>query len=378
MEDIEQQRSNMMKQLEIEQKTRELEFKVKLSELKKDSEILRKTQEMNSKIEKNLIQYYPIIKEANTISEEFKRRIEFVPFVASINLLNLTNQKHSSQDLVVNVKVINKEDGWVNYWSIEKFEERLELMREVIENFFNYNMVLEDGDNDPFWDPAELILYARGFCMLKNNLYRFRLEHKVGLLGYDGDIGYLMVSLIPVDEKGEEINEEEMEELIEEPIDLVKNDLSAHMKIEFKKLIVYQISELVNKKFSLSYEILTMNGLEVYNTPSYTITDNQVNLNYSQFINLEKVSPEIIDYYMSNNMQIRFFTESIEQVQALGKLDPPRITVDRKLFHHDYNKRQSMVSNQADDLDRRQTRRKKSILEPLLENPSKENLCLIF
>ena len=46
---------------------------------------------------------------------------------------------------VVKIKILNEEDGWINFWSLEKFEERLELMRELLDDFFNYNMILEDG-----------------------------------------------------------------------------------------------------------------------------------------------------------------------------------------------------------------------------------------
>ena len=79
------------------------------------------------------------------------RRISFVPFVASINLLNSLNEKNKSNDLIVKIKVNNKEDGWINYWSLDKFEERLILMREIIDDFFNYNIT--EYDQDPFWDP---------------------------------------------------------------------------------------------------------------------------------------------------------------------------------------------------------------------------------
>lgn len=49
---------------------------------------------------------------------------------------------------------MNREEGWINYWSLEKFEERLELMRENVEEYFGYNKVPElDNENDPFWDP---------------------------------------------------------------------------------------------------------------------------------------------------------------------------------------------------------------------------------
>lgn len=76
--------------------------------------------------------------------------------------------------MIVKIKVINNEDGWVNYWNIDWFEERLQLMKENLDYFFNYNELRTD--NDPFWDPKEMILQGRGICLIKNNIYRFSLE----------------------------------------------------------------------------------------------------------------------------------------------------------------------------------------------------------
>lgn len=67
--------------------------------------------------------------------------------------------------------------------------------------------------------------------MLKNNLYRFEINHKIGLLSMDGHIGFINISLLPVDDDGDKIEDEELEELIEEPTDLIKNNLSCHMMI---------------------------------------------------------------------------------------------------------------------------------------------------
>ena len=69
-----------------------------------------------------------------------KRRIEFLPFVDSINLIPIPEDEQTeNNEVIVKVKVLNKEEGWINYWSLEKFEERLELMREGVEEFFGYN-----------------------------------------------------------------------------------------------------------------------------------------------------------------------------------------------------------------------------------------------
>lgn len=61
------------------------------------------------------------MKEANTIADELNRRITFVPFLG---------EKIDKNDLVQKIKVINKEEGWYNLWSLEKFDDRLELMKE--------------------------------------------------------------------------------------------------------------------------------------------------------------------------------------------------------------------------------------------------------
>lgn len=66
---------------------------------------------------------------------------------------NNTNDQHQ---LLIKIKVVNKEDGWVNYWSLDKFEERLQLMKEVLDHFFSYNEF--DANRDPFWDPNEMTL----------------------------------------------------------------------------------------------------------------------------------------------------------------------------------------------------------------------------
>jgi hypothetical protein len=76
--------------------------------------------------------FYSRITEANSISRELNRRIEFYPYVDSINLIPYQEVGFNANDnnLLVQIKVVNKEEGWINFWSLNKFEERLELIRE--------------------------------------------------------------------------------------------------------------------------------------------------------------------------------------------------------------------------------------------------------
>lgn len=141
----------------------------------------------------------------------------------------------------------------------------------------------------------------------------------------DGHIGFIKAKLEPVDEEGTLLDEEEMEELVEEPEDLIEKNLSCHMKISFTEMVLYNVVELLNKKVSVSYTIMTGNGEETFYTPTYVVKDNQVPMFYSQIINIEKVTLEIIQYYMNKKMHIQFYTESTEPVEKLGKLPNPKI-----------------------------------------------------
>jgi hypothetical protein len=320
----------IINQIEIDQKNKELEFQIRLKNLKQESELYNRIKEMNENLKTNLIRFYPKIKEANIIANELNRRIEFVPFIASLNLLSTSNDRNYSSEDMVYVKVINREDGWINYWSIDKFENRLSLMNDKLDLFFSSNMV-DYEINDPFWDPKEFFLFGTGVCILKNILYRFQLQQKVGFIGYQGDLGYINLNLIPINDQGEIIEDEDMEEEIEEPDDLIKKEMSCHYKIEIEKLFLYDFKILENKNCYIEIEVLTGNGIQFFNTPYFKITNNSTLIMFSQFINIETVSLEIIDYYMEKKLQIRFFVDDIEIVKAEGKLDPPVITDDKNL-----------------------------------------------
>ena len=314
-----------IKVIQNEQKTKELEYQVRLNTLHQETQLLKQIQSINFNLEKKLINYYHKIKEANYVAQELNRNIEFVPFVASLNLLASLNQKTATPDLIINVKVINHEDGWINYWSLEKFDSRLILMREAIEYFFSHNKISYNEQNDPFWDPEEFFLFGQSFCIAKNVLYRFEITHKVGILGYEGDIGYIVMHLIPIDDEGRIIDEEEMEEEIEEPDDLIRKNMSCHYRVNIEKIIIYDINVLKNKTAYVSYEVMTLHDLEEFSTPRFKIRDNQTDLSYNQAITLPRVNDDIIDYYMHKNIQLKLFVDHIEQVQQKGKNAPPVI-----------------------------------------------------
>lgn len=111
-----------------------------------------------------------------------------------------------------------------------------------------------------------------------------------------------------------------MEELIEEPQDLITLNLPAHLIIEIPEIIIYDISKLIGKKLNVRFSLMTVDGIKEFSTQNYIINDNKLLLGYQQFINLEKVNLDIVDFYLNNNMQIQIFIENIDPVEKLGRM----------------------------------------------------------
>lgn len=323
---------NQQKMLQIQEayKTKEMEFQAFMNVLQKEKEMFEKNKLLSKKIENYLFSYYSKIREADLIAKELNRNIEFAPFVKSINLLNTVNKKELSIENFVNVKVINKEDGWVNYWSLEQFDNRLALIKEAMEYFFSRNQIKYTKENDPFWDPEEFFLYGQSFSMAKNILYKFELSHKIGIVGYEGDIGHFNVALIPIDDDLKPIIEEEIEEEVEDPEDLIKKQMSCHFRIVIDRITFYDIDKLQNKQAYLQYELLEYPNMTEYKTQEFRITDNQVVLNYRQNIKIPKVTKDIIYFYMNENILFRFYVRGIEKVEVLGRKDPPIINSSKR------------------------------------------------
>lgn len=120
------------------------------------------------------------------------------------------------------------------------------------------------------------------------------MDQKVSLLDSEGHIGFIKTKLEPVDDQGDLIDEEEIEEEIEEPQDLIEKNYSCHMKVSFLELVLYNVVELLDKKVSFSFTVMTGNGLETFYTPVYVIKDNSIPLHFSQFVQIDKVTLEII------------------------------------------------------------------------------------
>ncbi|XP_070069520.1 kinesin-like protein unc-104 isoform X2 [Drosophila takahashii] len=171
------------------------------------------------------------LKEANAISVELKKKVQFQFTLLTDTLYSpLPPELASSvaplhQDdefgappvskTLVAVEVTDTKNGATHHWSLEKLRQRLELMREMYHNEAemsptspDYNVESLTG-GDPFYDRFPWFrMVGRSFIYLSNLLYPVPLVHKVAIVNERGDVrGYLRIAVQPVlDEESIDFN----------------------------------------------------------------------------------------------------------------------------------------------------------------------------
>ena len=86
------------------------------------------------------------------------------------------------------VKVDNNEDNYYYQWNADKFGNRLEMIREKLNEFFNDGVMpnFDDHFKDPFWDPPEPLLIGTSYLSLKNLGYTLENELEAKILSSEG------------------------------------------------------------------------------------------------------------------------------------------------------------------------------------------------
>uniref|UniRef100_A0A3P9PPQ6 Kinesin family member 1B n=1 Tax=Poecilia reticulata TaxID=8081 RepID=A0A3P9PPQ6_POERE len=156
------------------------------------------------------------LKEANAISVELKKKVQFQFVLLTDTLYSplppelLPPEPEKDRDprpfprTVVAVEVQDLKNGATHYWSLEKLKQRLEQMREMYDRAGEMASAHQDGDgegtltgNDPFYDRFHWFkLVGRAFVYLSNLLYPVPLVHRVAIVTEKGEVrGFLRVGV---------------------------------------------------------------------------------------------------------------------------------------------------------------------------------------
>ncbi|XP_028650622.2 kinesin-like protein KIF1A isoform X23 [Erpetoichthys calabaricus] len=155
------------------------------------------------------------LKEANAISVELKKKVQFQFVLLTDTLYSplppdllppdaaKDREKRPFPRTIVAVEVQDQKNGATHYWTLEKLRQRLDLMREMYDRAAEVpSCAVDDCDNvmtggDPFYDRFPWFrLVGRAFVYLSNLLYPVPLVHRVAIVSEKGEVkGFLRVAV---------------------------------------------------------------------------------------------------------------------------------------------------------------------------------------
>jgi len=109
-----------------------------------------------------------MVNEANLMGVELKRDIKFtVKMMREMPEHDTANMADCRTDVMV--RCDNKEDGWYCLWDDSKFESRVQMMREVLNTYFDTEVMPDftDKSKDPWYDPADPLQVGTSYIQLK-------------------------------------------------------------------------------------------------------------------------------------------------------------------------------------------------------------------
>uniref|UniRef100_A0A8C2CGB4 plus-end-directed kinesin ATPase n=1 Tax=Cyprinus carpio TaxID=7962 RepID=A0A8C2CGB4_CYPCA len=160
------------------------------------------------------------LKEANAISVELKKKVQFQFVLLTDTLYSplppdllppsiaKDREKRLFPRTIVAVEVQDQKNGATHYWTLDKLRQRLDLMREMYDRAAEVpSTAVEDCDHmmsggDPFYDRFPWFrLVGRAFVYLSNLLYPVPLVHRVAIVSEKGEVkGFLRVAVQAISE----------------------------------------------------------------------------------------------------------------------------------------------------------------------------------
>uniref|UniRef100_A0A672N0R8 plus-end-directed kinesin ATPase n=1 Tax=Sinocyclocheilus grahami TaxID=75366 RepID=A0A672N0R8_SINGR len=155
------------------------------------------------------------LKEANAISVELKKKVQFQFVLLTDTLYSplppdllppsiaKDREKRLFPRTIVAVEVQDQKNGATHYWTLDKLRQRLDMMREMYDRAAEVpSTAVEDCDHmmsggDPFYDRFPWFrLVGRAFVYLSNLLYPVPLVHRVAIVSEKGEVkGFLRVAV---------------------------------------------------------------------------------------------------------------------------------------------------------------------------------------
>uniref|UniRef100_A0A286Y534 Kinesin-like protein n=1 Tax=Cavia porcellus TaxID=10141 RepID=A0A286Y534_CAVPO len=237
------------------------------------------------------IKLRPLVAEANQMSEELKKGLEM-----ELKVKNLASSDSRGYDLQkeVMVKVTNQRTHEVWIWSKAKFINRKFLMEELYQRFLEGEDSCVAQEDDPFWDPVEVIHLGSAHIWLQSLAYCMQFEDQVEFLNSDGlEEAVLHIHITPCSPTGRAHSEEEV---VIDPLELLGKRIDFQIHI-VRCLGIKWLKEAARRGIQMGYRIYDL-PITLYTKPVWKTVNPQIEetVQFAAF----SASQEFLNYLQTN------------------------------------------------------------------------------
>ena len=254
------------------------------------------------RLEQKLAKHLSQITEVNLIAKELHRAITFSVKLV-YNYISGAELQLYSQDKNVKTKILilvnNREQTTQYFWSLSKFTNRFFMIKDLLDLHYEGGILpKENTTDDPFWDPPEPRLIGQGYLCLESLGYLLDNPTTLTLVGDNGPIGKLKVNVVPVNEHGEEFNENT--DLVDDPNELLSKRLDFTVEIEHAELP----ANFCQDTFCRYYLLNDQNEPQTFNTSIVQGVTQNPEFNYIGRHTYESVDDKILNYILNHNVKL--------------------------------------------------------------------------
>lgn len=169
----------------------------------------------------------PQIDEANEIAKSLAQEVQFdfkLTSGGSKDTLNVEDLEGAhNEKYKLEIQVNNLMHNEMYHWDIEKFTDRLVMMRDLLSLYETSGEIAEvDLNDNPFIDVPQASLIGTGYYKLEPLSYMIDNPSQISLIGSTFKThGNLFVNIIPLGPEGQPMDECPDELIPEEPEDLL-------------------------------------------------------------------------------------------------------------------------------------------------------------
>ncbi|XP_078089244.1 kinesin-like protein KIF28 [Mustelus asterias] len=261
----------------------------------------------------DFIAIMPMVAQVNQISEELDKG---VTFEVEVKNLTSTNARGEELEKEIIVKVTNEQTKQVEIWPRDKFTDRKLLIEGIYQRFLENGTVHNKMEQDPFWDPVEILHLGSAHVWLETLAYCIAYEDQVDVINYRGKVeAVIQIRLLPCTSSGNPLGEESV---IVDPGDLLGKRMDFQMQISLC-LGVKWIRGHSGRGVQIGF---MMYGLPVmFCTPAVWNHANLL-LDYTMCFTIQRVTTDFLNYLKTHAVVLELWG-------LQGNGDPVKSTDDR-------------------------------------------------